>query len=75
MSDEAIGCRAKGCARIPMMGVVAIAGSRGGKYGIHLYVNHPDWEVEVVGPKPYHATVMILRGSGYYSSVRKINSR
>ena len=75
MSAEASGCRTKGWARIPTMGVVASAAERGGKYDKNLAVNHTDWKVGVSGPMLYHATLVILREGGRYSLGRKIDSR
>ena len=63
------------------MGAYTDAGSSGkcaiggGKYDRHLDVKNPDWEVEVVGPKLRHATSIIMRGIGHYSTGLKINSR
>ena len=73
--NEASGCRPKGCARIPTMGVVGCAASRGGQYDKDLAVNHPGRESEVAGSNLYQAEVVILREGGYYSTGRKFNSR
>ena len=75
MSSDASECRTKGRARIPILGVVGIAESRGGKYDKHLDVKHPDWKVEAIGSKLYQSALLVLRGSGSYSMGRKINSR
>ena len=64
----------KGWARIPMLGAEC-ATAADGRYEKHLAVKHPGWKAEVVGPKPYRATVWILWGSGEYPMGRKINSR
>ena len=75
MPTDAIGCRAKGWARIPIMGVAAIAAASGGKYDKNLDVNHTDWKVEAVGSNLYQPALMILREGGHYSAGRKINNR
>ena len=75
MSTEASGCRTKGWARIPTLGVVEVAAGRNGKYDNPLAVKHPSWELAAIGPKRYQATSMILREIGHYSVDRKIYSR
>ena len=72
---EASGCRTKGLARISMPGVVASSAERDWPYDTHLAVNRPDCKVDATGPNLYHATVMIMRGSGHYLLGRKTNSR
>ena len=45
------------------------------EYGENLAAKHRGWEVEAIGAKLYQAAVLILRGSGSYSTARKINRR
>ena len=63
MPAEASGCRTKGSARIPILGVVESAVERDGKYDKNRAVKHPDWKVEATGDDLYKAKVAILRES------------
>lgn len=51
------------------------ATSVGGRYDKHLGIKNPDLEVEAIGSNRYQAAVLITRGSGEYSTGRKLHSR
>ena len=75
MPTDASVCRTKGCALIPILGVLGSSASRGGKCDKHLDAKHPGRKVEATGDKFYRATSMILREIGSYSTGGKINIR